>query len=219
MITVSMRGYALFRGHLCDKLFKRSVLNGLYLDEDLKLREDTWLVWQAFRRAALISYAPQFSYHYWERRDSATHVGLKKENGTYLEAMRRIRDDSLDLDGETRSVVQEAYEAEVLAVLKDILLTGSTDFKEAFQQGQKELRTHVMEILTNSQFPAKRKLGMLCFCVPLWVLHMIKPLLAIYDTFKAKETVVGKCDNAGMHTKEKRNGSTGKTYFDKNRGG
>lgn len=219
MITVSMRGYALFRGHLCDKLFKRSVLNGLYLDEDLKLREDTWLVWQAFRRAALISYAPQFSYHYWERSDSATHVGLKKENGTYLEAMRRIRDDSLDLDGETRSVVQEAYEAEVLFVLKDILLTGSTDFKEVFQQGQKELRTHVMEILMNSQFSAKRKLGMLCFCVPLWVLHMIEPLLAIYDIFKAKETVVGKCDSADMYTKEKRNGSTGKTYFDKNRGG
>lgn len=146
-------------------------------------------------------------------------MGLKKENGTYLEAMRRIRDNSLDLDGETRSIVQEVYEAEVLAVLKDILLTGSTDFKEVFQQGQKELRTHVMEILTNSQFPAKRKLGMLCFCTPLWVLHMIKPLLAIYDACKAKETVVGKCDNADMNAKEKLNGSTRKTYFDKNRGG
>lgn len=219
MITVSLRGYALVRGYLWDKLFKRCVLNGLYLDEDLKLREDTWLVWQAFRRAALISYAPQFSYHYWERSDSATHVGLKKENGTYLEAMRRIRDDSLDLDGETRSVVQEAYEAEVLFVLKDILLTGSTDFKEVFRQGQKELRTHVMEILLNSPFPAKRKLGMLCFCAPLLVLHMIKPLLAIYDACKAKETVVGECDNADMHTKENRNGSTRKTDFDRNRGG
>ena len=179
MIQVSSRKRPLFRGHLWDKLFSHRILKNLYLDEKLKLMEDTWFVWQAFRRAQRISYFPQFEYHYRMRENSVTHMVMKKRNGTYMDSMNLIRKDSLELDSKTIQIVQEAYDEETLNVLKDIVLAKSTDFTYVFLSGQKEIRNHIISLLVNDIFSLRQKLGFVCFCLPKCVLYALRPLLDI----------------------------------------
>lgn len=190
LIKVTPYGYPLFRGHLCDKLFKRKVLENLYLDEKLKLSEDNWLVWQAFRRATCISYVPQFGYHYYMRNDSATHITMKKENGTYLDSMKLILNDSYSCDHETMETVQTAFEIRVLDVLKEILISGNSDFLDTFKFGQNELRSKFENILLNKNISIRQKIGVFCLCLPIVLVKFLRPILIkqqrVRTDFKSK---------------------------------
>lgn len=166
MMEVNNRKLPLFRGHLWDKLFSRYILEGLFLNEDLKLREDTWLVWQAFKRSDRISYAPQFSYHYVMRNDSATHISMKRENGTYMDAMKLIFDDMAGLSSETGDIVKIAYEVEWLNVMKSILSLKENDFEDVFRQGHIEIRQNLFSILRDDAFSNRQKIGFLYFSLP-----------------------------------------------------
>lgn len=177
MLSADTRKIPLFRGHLCDKLFSRHILDGLNFNENLKLREDTWLVWQAFKRANRISYAPQYSYHYTIRKDSATHVPMKRENGTYMDAMKLILNDTEGLSSETFSVVHTAYESEWLVVMKSILSDNEKEFKDVFEQGQIEIRKDIFNIVWNKAFTYKQKIFFIYFALPRFCLMMGKPLV------------------------------------------
>lgn len=187
MLIVDISHPPLFRGHLWDKLFSRHILKGLYLNEDLKLKEDTWMVWQAFKRANRISYAPQLAYHYVMRKDSATHIPMKRENGTYMDAMKLILNDTIGLSPLTIRVVQTAYAIEWLGVMKAILLTGAREFEDIFKQGQTEIRQHIFTILQNDSFSHKQKMGFLYFTFPKFGIKMGKFLVKI--TLKRKEHI------------------------------
>lgn len=53
-----------FAGHLCNKLFKRSVLQGICLNKEVAVYEDMLFLWDALHRAKRIVFRDKKVYHY-----------------------------------------------------------------------------------------------------------------------------------------------------------
>ena len=159
---------------LCDKLFSRQVIGELRLDESLKLSEDQWFLWQVMRKMNYYSYAPQFSYHYRMREGSATRSLPKRSDGTYIDAMQRILNDSRDMDQEIRYVLNIKYCQITLGVLKNILLTGSHDFDDVLENEQRKIRRNFFTCLNQ---PGISKWGTIFLSLPTPIVWCLRPLL------------------------------------------
>lgn len=176
---LSLEKKVLFRGHLCDKLFKFDVLKDIRLDERLKLSEDTWFFWQALQNAKLVSYAPQFSYHYYMRRESATHKKLKKEDGTYLDAIIRIRNDAKNFDETISHSANLFYIAQTVFVLKNILLDRAIDLDDVFSKGQGEIRRNFFNCFYEKTFSRNARIGLCFLSLPKSIILFLAPILRL----------------------------------------
>lgn len=63
---------------ICNKLFQKEILNGLYLDETLYIGEDMLFLIQAIQRSKRINYTTKSLYHYIQRNTSAIHTISRK---------------------------------------------------------------------------------------------------------------------------------------------
>jgi glycosyltransferase involved in cell wall biosynthesis len=176
---ISLKSRPLFRGHLIDKLYRHEILRDIRLDEDLKLSEDTLFFWQALQSTSCISYAPQFSYHYRMRDDSATHKKMRKEDGTYLDAIVQIRDSAQSLDYSISHMAEMFYLAQTIAVLKSILISDAEGFDKVFYNGQRELRKYFGKCLLEPNFPRNGKMGLVFLSLPKFLIFLLKPLLKL----------------------------------------
>lgn len=174
---LSLERYPLFRGHLCDKLYRSVVVKNERLDERLKLSEDTLFFWQILQRTTLVSYAPQFSYHYYMRAESATHKKMNKENGTYLDAIVRIKDGARNLGKPIQEAAELFYIAQTISILKTIVISHATDFDEVFCQGQTEIRRNLFRCLREKNFPRNAKIGLVFFSLPKSIVLLLSPVL------------------------------------------
>lgn len=174
MEMFSVKNKPLLIWSLCDKLFSRQIIGELRLDESLKLSEDQWFLWQVMRKITHYSYAPQFGYHYRMRDGSATHTPLKRSDGTYIDAMQRILDDSRDMEVAIQSLLNMKYWQITLGVLKNILLTGNYDFADILESEQKKLRRNFIFCL---QKPGISKWGTIFLSLPTAIVWKLRPLL------------------------------------------
>ena len=75
-----------FRWELCDKVYRKDVLEGCYLDENIHNGEDFLFNWCVFGKAKRIIRVNDMSYHYFAREDSASHV-LSEKYLTFVDAI------------------------------------------------------------------------------------------------------------------------------------
>lgn len=66
-----------FTGSPCTKLYKRTILQDINFNKNLKINEDVLLNAQIFQRADKLVFLDVTKYHYHERSDSATHITQK----------------------------------------------------------------------------------------------------------------------------------------------
>ncbi len=174
---LSLEKKPLFRGHLCDKLYKSTVLKNKRLDENLKLSEDTLFFWQILQDSTLVSYAPQFSYHYRMRGESATHRKMRKEDGTYLDAILKIKECSTNLDKSVQHATELFYLAQTVSVLKTILISHAVGFEKVFSRGQRDIRKGFFKCFR--VFPRNAKIGLLFLSLPKCIVLLLAPILRI----------------------------------------
>lgn len=60
-------------GHLCNKIYKAELFDGLRLDSKIKVREDALIMWDLFFRSKSISFQRKYKYHYLSNPSSAVH--------------------------------------------------------------------------------------------------------------------------------------------------
>lgn len=106
---------------LWDKVFSRSVVEGLFFDETMSLSEDQWFLWNIFRRIHKMVYLPLCGYHYRMRPGSAVHTLPDVRKCTYIDAAERIRKDAATLSQRVQSVIEEMYWGVVLGTLRGLL--------------------------------------------------------------------------------------------------
>lgn len=163
-----------FTWSLCDKLISHELIENTRFNQNLKLSEDQWFLWQLLKKAKRISYAPQLAYHYRMRKGSATHTLLRRENGTYLDVMQRIIEDSQDMDKETRHILKMKYWQIGIGLFKDIIISNNHNFDDILIEEQKKLRKRFFSCLTE---PGLSKLGVLYFSLPYKLVWNLRPIL------------------------------------------
>lgn len=70
---LEMHKDGLFAGHLCNKLFKIKLFEGLRFDEQITIYEDMLLVWDLFYRSKKIIFGKTEKYHYILNNNSAMY--------------------------------------------------------------------------------------------------------------------------------------------------
>ena len=97
-----------FVGSLCNKLFRRDLLEGLSLREDLRINEDVLLAYQLFCRAEKSVYIDTPDYIYYVREGSAcTAEQQNKKEEDLLLAAELIARDSVGTEFETAAHVRQ----------------------------------------------------------------------------------------------------------------
>lgn len=60
-----------FSGGVCNKIYKRKVIENIYFDQSLKINEDVLFNYEAFRKSELCVFWDEAFYEYYERQGSA----------------------------------------------------------------------------------------------------------------------------------------------------
>ncbi len=81
-----------FAGQLCNKLFKSSLLDGLFLDESICFYEDLLITVEAFLRCKKICYSTKKLYNYFIRETSAVRSSFSEKHYTSHLACIKIAD-------------------------------------------------------------------------------------------------------------------------------
>lgn len=85
-----------FVSGLWNKLFHRSLVDGVFFREDIKINEDLLFVYQLFKKADKSVYLDRSLYFMYERRESATGsgTGQEKREKDLLVVAKQIAEDS-----------------------------------------------------------------------------------------------------------------------------
>lgn len=148
---------------LCDKLFKRELINGISFDEDIGAAEDKLFFWKIMQRANNFAYVPLFKYHYRMRDGSAVHSGITPKVLTSLYAERRIWHMCQEEQEDLRKLILRNYMSSLLVTTCQMLLYDAKQYKKDIIANQKELRVNL------SKIPAitwRRLLGIVFLCLP-----------------------------------------------------
>lgn len=164
---------------LWDKLIKHELIPEIRFDENLKLSEDQYFMWQVLGKIKKFVYVPSLGYHYRMNEASATHKKTTSQQGTYLAAMERILAESkkIELSFKTRYIIEMKYNQTVVRVLRDILLSGDKALIAEFKPIQNNLRKKLIACLREPYFGNIRKLAAIILCLPLGLLQIISPIL------------------------------------------
>lgn len=71
---IEMNRGVLFSGHLCNKLFRRSVISGTRLPLDIAIYEDMCFLSEVFAKCDQVAFRNVSEYHYVQLQTSALHV-------------------------------------------------------------------------------------------------------------------------------------------------
>ena len=84
-IKEALRG-TIFAGHLCTKLFKSSLFEGVRLREDLAICEDLVAVYEVFKKTKRVAFASLYKYIYYTNETSAINSTFKESFLSYITA-------------------------------------------------------------------------------------------------------------------------------------
>lgn len=78
---------------LCDKLFRREVLDTVFLDEAITHYEDLWFLYQAMKRSSKLVFFPEPLYYYCTNQGSASTGRFSDKMMTMIDVCERIYTD------------------------------------------------------------------------------------------------------------------------------
>lgn len=79
-----------FAGHLCNKLFKQSLLQGLLLKKEIAIYEDMLFLWDVFHGANRVVFQDKKVYHYVIHSESALQTVWRDTFFTVFDATRSV---------------------------------------------------------------------------------------------------------------------------------
>ena len=79
-----------FGGHLCNKLFKRSLLQGICLNKEIAIYEDMLFLWDVFHGATRVVFQDKKVYHYVIHSESALQTVWKDSFFSVFDATQMV---------------------------------------------------------------------------------------------------------------------------------
>lgn len=80
----------------CTKIFKREIVKDLRFDEEHKINEDRFFVYEAIKRSSKVAIIPMALYYYYQNEGSATHAGFSQKNFDWFYFSNKIYNDILE---------------------------------------------------------------------------------------------------------------------------
>lgn len=77
-------------GSACNKLYSRSVISGIYFQEDISMCEDILFNYEIYSKNIKVFILPDCKYHYFKRNDSSVSSGFVKNSFDYLKVKKYI---------------------------------------------------------------------------------------------------------------------------------
>ena len=127
---------------LCNKLYKRSLINDTQLDKKYKYNEDLLFNFQAFIKSKLSFFDDRTFYHAVLRKDSATHMSI---NDNMLFDPIKVRREIFDyccknLDFEIQSLAYSKYLGSVIGLYRTLKFNKITDKNESAKRYKDEIK-------------------------------------------------------------------------------
>lgn len=103
-----------FQGHLCNKLFKKSVLKDIFFDEDIYVYEDMLFVIKALLNSSAVFFDSTPYYDYYMRDDSACHTAFTHKRYSAHIACERVLKTLTESNVENKNQLIECARAAIL---------------------------------------------------------------------------------------------------------
>lgn len=162
---------------LCDKIFKKSILNGLYFDEKIYVGEDMLLLWQILNRINNVAYLPLFGYHYFTRIGSAVQSGVNAKSLTALRVRKKMWDSSQNECKEIKNVIRNQYLTTGITYVRDMIELNAGYYKNEIKEFQKFLRKNIFYTVQIKNISLKKRIGFIFFCLPYFLCRILSSFL------------------------------------------
>lgn len=167
----------IFRGELCDKVYRRSLFEGIRLDEDIAVAEDLLINWQLFHKARKIYYEPIWGYHYVVNEESVCHAYTRK-NLTHIRAIEKIMAMPSKSDYINR-IVKGIYGRCLASNMLRMLLLKEDSFKTDIITCQKKLRKSWLSFLTAPCLSLRQRTGIIYSVLPMRMCKLLADVASL----------------------------------------
>lgn len=116
--------HTVFRGSLCDKLIKRSLFEGLLIDETVCYGEDALLVWLVLQRIHRMLVIGNMLYHYQVNDNSLSRQCFNGKKFTAYTTWNQICEDTDTLWPQYRDIAHARFACEMTQILLDASRSG-----------------------------------------------------------------------------------------------
>lgn len=151
---------------LCDKLFRRDVINELRIDEHIYVCEDKLFFWRVMKNVKSLSYIPLFKYHYRMHDNNMTCSSISTKKLTDFNAECKIWELSGNESTAVRGLIEKHYKKAIYHYIKNLFFLDYELYKEVILQHQVFLRQQLPNILFQDNFTLYERLGVLFCCLP-----------------------------------------------------
>lgn len=162
---------------LCDKLFRKEVINDLRIDEHIYVCEDKLFFWQVMKNVKSVSYIPLFKYHYRMHDNSMTHSSISIKKLTSFKAEHNIWKLSNNEPTAVRKLIEKNYKKAIYNYTKNLFILDYELYREVILQHQALLRQQLLSIVFLDNFTLHERLGVLFCCLPYRLCVRLLPFL------------------------------------------
>ena len=172
-----------FNTFLVNKLFRKSILEGITFPEGVTIGEDYYFIMQILMRKPMVFKGGLYKYHYFQRNDSACHKGFVSKEKVYRNRMsfKVIYYKLIRYDENLRSGALAYYILQEMAVITSMAKARCFD-KETAKSIQKEIRFNIMEYLKIKRVPIYLKICAILMCMHVYLLLI--PIILLRYIFK-----------------------------------
>ena len=161
---LEMLTYKIFRGELCDKIYRRTLFHGVELNSKIAVAEDLLMNWELFFRARKIMYYPIWGYHYVVNENSATQKFSLKML-TEIDALD-IMLEKRGIERDVYTMLQGVYGRRLASFILKMLLTESAEYEEKVREYQKKLRGKFFQYSLAPKLSLRQRAGIFYAACP-----------------------------------------------------
>lgn len=161
----------IFRGELCDKIYRKNLLDDIRLDPSITVAEDLLFNWLVFQKARRILYYPIWAYHYEINQESATNK-FSEKNLTYITAVEKMMQSTYEDDVIMRTLYG-VYGRCLASTFFRMVLTDMGHFRTGCTQLQEVVRSNYLKFIVSPKLSLRQRLGITYAALPLWVCSIL----------------------------------------------
>lgn len=147
----------IFRGELCDKIYRKEILDDIRLDPSIAVAEDLLFNWLVFQKARSILYYPIWAYHYEINQESVTNK-FSEKNLTYITAVEKMMQRPCG-DAKVMRILYGVYGRCLASNFLRMLLIDSRYFCGKCLQIQKEIRVNYFKFIMSPGLSIRQRMG------------------------------------------------------------
>lgn len=157
----------IFRGELCDKIYRKNLLDNIRLDSAIAVAEDLLFNWLVFQKARSILYYPIWAYHYEINQESATNK-FSEKNLTYITAVEKMMQRPCG-DAKIMSILHGVYGRCLASIFLRMLLINPGYFCEKCLKIQKEIRNNYFKFIVSPELSLRQRMGITYAIFPFYL--------------------------------------------------